>query len=979
MDLGFTFSLKFVAITAAFTKLVADLFASLLTLFAGVDTCIARLVDDFLNTDFSLAGLGAPSATYRTFHGEHVRFLGPRAAAAVDGDASEHAMLGLTTRNHAGDDVFVDEGDLGLAVRREHAFHAVAVAAAAEAAGATAAASLGSTSSGSAGASHVREAHARAAHAMGAHLGADDESVHIKPAWAKACVDATGTVQHHAEPCAASAFAAAVACSAAEEHHAQRAAAVFGSDIHAEDAAKYAGKHAAKHARARQTCVMSLNTLASKRCVAAARTAPVLTTCAATLRAALPCSDQCSAAMESMATRCRTFVPRSEHDSIDNDVSSVFHTAACQSTVHAVQSACDGTSDGFCAGLLEPTPPSFISEFAHHPVMQRGLFWSDQNVAGVVPKHLCESTGGHIDLRGNRLVGSVPGCVWAQDNGATAVHLSRNMLSGSVGQLGAHVKHLYVNDNRLTGDLHAALGAAAALEHLDVSDNQLMGTLGFLHGKSDVRHVGISGNEFTDSTGEPVVERVLAKLGNLRSYDIEGNAFHPATPRASNPRAIHVVLRLRNDIAVLCPNLGPEAHEWNCGAMLEGIPKVDVNTGEATSAADGSLLAAIDCAVRAAVERAAAASRAGRSSKHGRSASSSSSGSIVSGFRRERVMPFMSADRAQHLTLVSFTVELNQDVDAATVAAVKRSLAPSSSSSTSSLAASAAGLGSSYSGSGSNPNACGAKTAFLQKVEVEHVEARGGCPAGLMGPKCSYACMTKWSRVDEGVQHGSSSPVHDVDHVRSGGHGDDSRSSRSGSAAMLGSYPHDDSESGPASAATAVSFMRQIGEGDDDQHRKTGLAHEVDKMVVHLWEGEYADKHELAASTESCVSVCRGHANRAIDTCRDWTNAKADRTARFACAAALGDMGETCGLTRSLDNGCRGGHASYTRRAQQREDEDGEHGCQVCGRGLLTLVHLVSRFCQPFFSLSRFVKPFCQPFLSLKLGRPPEFPQNVLT
>ena len=335
MDLGFTFSLKFVAITAAFTKLVADLFASLLTLVAGVDKCVARLVDDFLNTDFSLAGLGAPSAAYRKFHGEHVGFLGPRAAAGLDGDASEHALLGLTTRNHAGDEVFVDEGDLGLAVRREHAFHAVAVAAAAEAAGATAAASLGSSSSSSAGASHVREAHARAAHAMGARLGADDESVHIRPAWAKACVDATNTVQH-AEPCAASAFAAAVACSAAEEHRAQRAAAVFGSEIHAEDAAKYAGKHAAKHARARQTCVMSLNTLASKRCVAAARTAPVLTTCAATLRAALPCSDQCSAAMESMAAHCRTFVPRSEHDSNDNDVSSVFHTAACQSTVHAV-------------------------------------------------------------------------------------------------------------------------------------------------------------------------------------------------------------------------------------------------------------------------------------------------------------------------------------------------------------------------------------------------------------------------------------------------------------------------------------------------------------------------------------------------------------------------------------------------------------------------------------------------------------------
>jgi hypothetical protein len=54
----------------------------------------------------------------------------------------------------------------------------------------------------------------------------------------------------------------------------------------------------------------------------------------------------------------------------------------------------------------------------------------------------------------------------------------RLYLAGTVGRLGAHVRHVFANENRLTGDLAAALGGARDLEVLDVSHNRLSGELG---------------------------------------------------------------------------------------------------------------------------------------------------------------------------------------------------------------------------------------------------------------------------------------------------------------------------------------------------------------------------------------------------------------------------------------------------------------------------------------------------------------------
>ena len=944
LDLGFSFSLNFLQIVAGFGELLKELFNSLLQLFSGVGECVTRLVKQFVEgTDFSLAGLGEPSDAYRAFHSKHVAFLGPRAAATqpddhrkvggdVDDDGDDAALgaasNGYGTINHLGHAAPIIENDLGLAIRREHTFYAQAVAAAFEATSATAAlqaTNLGGDSA-AAGAerrlereTHHRAAHARAAHVLGARVvSAGAGAVHVAPEWSEACVaKKANLVDASSSPCAAVAFAAAVSCGAAQEHAARRDRTTFGSDVHPEDAAAFAAKHEAKYARSRAACALSLNTLSSETCVAERASQPHLASCAAKLNSALPCSDRCSEAMASMADDCRGFVPRAEQAS-SNDV---FHTAACQSTLLRAQSTCgggggsinsDNEKDRFCAELLEPAPGAATREHANHPIKHRTFFWSDQHALGVVPKQLCESTGGHIDVRGNRLVGSVPDCVWAQKNGASHVHLSRNMLTGTMGAVGAHVKNLYVNDNRLHGDLHAALGGAHALEHLEASDNSFTGTLGFIAGKSSVMHVGVADNgKLTDSLDAPVVESVLSKLGALRSYGISGNAFHPATPAPSTPRSLHIVLRLKNDISQFCPSMAPgDALQWNCGDMLASVPKVDQSSGAMTSEFDGSLLAAVDCAVQAAVERAGPAT----TTKMTGGGDDTSSFSYVSEVRRERIFPFKAPDRRAQVTFVSYTVNLNEDVQPDVVSALKRSL--TSRNGLHAVAATLGSLSSSEDGGGS----CGAKTAFLRKIEVEQAEVRGGCPPGLMGPTCSYACMTRWSRVDDGLHS------HDLNK---------SANERGADA---------DTERRAAFSSSSVSERVEIEEEDDDQQQqKQKLAPyvgghgsaagalgggDLKRMVVHHWEGDDAEKHHMAANTETCVAVCRGHANRAIHFCSEWINGdKADKTARYTCAAMLGDMGEMCGLSRSLNKSCRGGHASYTPRAQQRDD----HGCQVCG------------------------------------------------
>jgi hypothetical protein len=64
-----------------------------------------------------------------------------------------------------------------------------------------------------------------------------------------------------------------------------------------------------------------------------------------------------------------------------------------------------------------------------HVIHRRATLWSGQHARGLVPtQHLC-GAGGHLDLRDNVLLGSVPACAWSLDSGRDALLLSRNLLS----------------------------------------------------------------------------------------------------------------------------------------------------------------------------------------------------------------------------------------------------------------------------------------------------------------------------------------------------------------------------------------------------------------------------------------------------------------------------------------------------------------------------------------------------------------------
>ena len=91
----------------------------------------------------------------------------------------------------------------------------------------------------------------------------------------------------------------------------------------------------------------------------------------------------------------------------------------------------------FCARLLEAAPDESVSAVedpSAHVLTRRFVMWSEANARGVVPRHVCDSRGGHIDLRGNNLVGSVPRCAWSPSGGASQLLMSRNMLTGTLGR-----------------------------------------------------------------------------------------------------------------------------------------------------------------------------------------------------------------------------------------------------------------------------------------------------------------------------------------------------------------------------------------------------------------------------------------------------------------------------------------------------------------------------------------------------------------
>ena len=555
-----------------------------------------------------------------------------------------------------------------------------------------------------------------------------------------------------ADPCAAAAATAAVVCPLASA-----------ADATAAGAAESMPARVAARASAVERCAMAASTLATATCGAGrvdVHAAESYAACAATAVASLPCAKTCTAALSALPVHCGAIVPRADHGFAPG----AQHSAACEAALHAAQAGCSAAADSVCADLLEAAPPSLLGHVAakHADGHIQYLHFAEQSARGVLPSSMCRhGTVHHVDLRGNNLMGSVPECVWSGDQalGNGNLYLSRNLLSGTIGKLGAGHRNVHVNHNRLTGDLGAALVDAHSLRTLQASRNRFTGTMDALKGKGSVRHVHVEGNRLSDTVDSPVAA-VLASLPELQSYEISNNRFasHAAAAAAALrgsgsaakrvdhvalgaakaagiSRSVHVVTHLRVPIAHICPMCGDAGQEANCGAVpqcrkhpdvlakvpgdMHGpmsalMPRIApeiVNHGDAVDVVE-----TMQCALKHEAERFMARGNV--------------AGEITT-VRVERTVPLGGSS-----TVLSFTLDASSPEAAAAALRGLRSLRH--------VAADAAEF--------PVPAHCApgdhtrARVGLLQDVEV-----RMGCPPGLLGSRCQYACRTRWQRFDHRV------------------------------------------------------------------------------------------------------------------------------------------------------------------------------------------------------------------------------------
>lgn len=323
------------------------------------------------------------------------------------------------------------------------------------------------------------------------------------------------------------------------------------------------------------TCAMALNTATSRRCRAEAATYELSRSCATTFSgrdagstslfaAAVGCSSACTASLGRMADTCGSFVPRGEIDSSDGtgDVQRG-RDADCVDARHEAQRTCGGegesaSSSSFCAELMEAMPEAARVDVRAAEKRRRKpihlMHWEDQGIHGIVPRGLLCSAGlrAHVDLRGNNLVGSVPECAWAGRSGSPNLFLSRNMLTGTIGVIGANHRHVHLAGNLLTGNLGDALRTASGLNTLDVSRNNITGSLTVLSNHRWLSVLDVGGNRLSD--GDTPVSATLGSMTNLKRFDLTGNDFDIS--RAPPRQVGQISLPARNKFA----QFGPSNH-----------------------------------------------------------------------------------------------------------------------------------------------------------------------------------------------------------------------------------------------------------------------------------------------------------------------------------------------------------------------------------------------------------------------------------
>ena len=736
--------------------------------------------------------------------------------------------------------------------------------------------------------------------------------------------------------------------------------------------------------RAAGRCAAALNSLTSRACSTAAVAADDgiarqgrlhrWETCAAQAASMLPCSSSCVGALRSLSSSCGGFIPRLEqgfHHGVDD-------TPQCDAALHAAQSACsggdgdDGGGDTFCARLLEAAPDE-----AHHAaeaLHRKGerfsttpqtVWWNDQGARGVVPAHACKvSHRSHVDLRGNHLLGVVPGCVWAAPGGVETIYLSRNRLTGDVGMVAPHVRALHVNGNRLTGELGLALERAHGLRRLDVADNKLSGHVhDFLHGKTALTHLVLHGNAFTDSPKRPL-SATLAGLPTLETYDVGRNAFaHPLVPVATaallggaganhhhlRHRGVSLVLRLGAPLAHFCPLCDGHAHGFNCGvhehcrrrpsvreyvdfpgvheaavAMGRHVPQIE-SWGNEVDTLDSLL-----CTVKAHVLGAVAAHDVDKGTLGEKRKTDNSGGGGVGGEHRDVDVRLLRTTEWERSTVVSIEVTV---ASSSLVPTVLAALQPGVlSSTTAAAAAGGTGRGARDLVHLAPAEGCDARAAFGR---VEVVAAQALCPTGHMGASCQYVCPTRWERFTQELipRSGSPSPPpppksHSAATAMGGG---DIRRRLLGLAEDHLENARAKVSAAEAKAASAAARANKHAESRWGQSASTWHdAGELPPYKMHVWRGNRLGetRHPLSMSTSACSVGCRGHAHLAADACKHWHDHRSSSAPglKDRCQSYMRDVVHYCDLG-SFERACASGHASYTPARNHTEDT----GCEVCG------------------------------------------------
>ena len=130
-----------------------------------------------------------------------------------------------------------------------------------------------------------------------------------------------------------------------------------------------------------------------------------------------------------------------------------------------------------------------------------------------------------LDLRNNRVSGSLPACLFSPESSLSELLLSRNPLNGSTlpegFSSGSKVRVLDLSGTGINGTIPGSLGEAALLQVLDLSGNALTGTVpGNLGQLPALEFVNLAGNRLKGR-----VPSSLAKARSLKVLWMSGNLF----------------------------------------------------------------------------------------------------------------------------------------------------------------------------------------------------------------------------------------------------------------------------------------------------------------------------------------------------------------------------------------------------------------------------------------------------------------------